>query len=159
VLFRSCATGALSAAHVPPLAGLDTFKGETYHTGRWPSEQNVKFAGKRIGVIGTGSSGIQSIPVIAEQAGPLPVFQRTAHYTIPAGNRPTDRKVVEGARQHWPEIRRIMTTTPIGSPVEASSTSAREHTPGQRRAVFEAAWKKGGLGGVLVESYYDIVTD
>jgi len=157
--FLVCATGALSAAHIPQIPGLDGFEGECYHTGRWPSDKNVSFAGKRVGVIGTGSSGIQSIPVIAEQAAHLTVFQRTAQYTIPAGNRPTDPADVERAHEHWPEIRRIMKSTPIGSPVPASTTSAHEHTPEQRRAVFEAAWKKGGLGGVLVETYYDIVTD
>ncbi len=157
--FLVCATGALSAAHIPPIPGLDSFAGECYHTGRWPNDKSVSFAGKRVAVIGTGSSGIQSIPVIAEQAAHLTVFQRTAQYTIPAGNRPTDPADVERAHNQWPEIRRIMKSTPIGSPVPASTTSAREHTPEQRRAVFEAAWKKGGLGGVLVESYYDIVTD
>lgn len=154
-----CATGALSATHIPPLPGLDSFAGECYHTGRWPADKAVSFTGKRVGVIGTGSSGIQSIPVIAQQAAHLTVFQRTAQYTIPAGNRPTDPADVARAHNEWPEIRRIMKSTPIGSPVPASTTSAREHTPEQRRAVFEAAWQKGGLGGVLVESYYDIVTD
>ncbi len=157
--FLVCATGALSAAHIPPLPGLDSFAGECYHTGRWPADKAVSFGGKRVGVIGTGSSGIQSIPVIAQQAAHLTVFQRTAQYTIPAGNRPTDPADVARAHKEWPEIRRIMKSTPIGSPVPASTTSAREHTPAQRRAVFEAAWKQGGLGGVLVESYYDIVTD
>lgn len=84
--FLVCATGALSTAHTPPLPGLECFAGECYHTGRWLADKVVSFAGKRSGVISTGSSGIQSIPVIAKQAPHLTVFQRTAQYTIPAGN-------------------------------------------------------------------------
>ena len=77
------ATGCLSSANMPKFAGIDTFQGETYHTGHWPHE-GVDFSGKRVGVIGTGSSAIQSIPIIAQQAAHLYVFQRTPNYTIPA---------------------------------------------------------------------------
>src|SRR5205085_1067691 len=72
--------------NIPDSAGRDSFEGATYHTGRWPHE-GVDFTGKRVGVIGTGSSAIQSIPIIAEQAAQLYVFQRTASYSVPAANR------------------------------------------------------------------------
>ena len=83
------ATGCLSSANMPEFAGIDSFQGETYHTGHWPHE-GVDFSGKRVGVIGTGSSAIQSIPIIAQQAAHLYVFQRTPNYTIPAHNGPLD---------------------------------------------------------------------
>ena len=83
------ATGCLSSTNTPQFPGLDTFGGPTFHTGRWPHEP-VDFTGQRVGVIGTGSSGIQSIPVIAEQARALFVFQRTATYSVPAHNHPLE---------------------------------------------------------------------
>src|SRR6187200_2906140 len=83
--FVVLATGCLSNARMPEIKGLDGFKGKVYHTGHWPHE-TVDFTGQRVGVIGTGSSGIQSVPVIAEQASHLTVFQRTANFSIPARN-------------------------------------------------------------------------
>ncbi|HEX7824890.1 MAG TPA: NAD(P)/FAD-dependent oxidoreductase, partial [Mycobacterium sp.] len=85
--FCVMATGPLSAALTPDFNGLNTFGGEVFHTAHWPQEP-VDFTGKRVAVIGTGSSGIQSVPVIAEQAAELYVFQRTPNYSVPAGNRP-----------------------------------------------------------------------
>ena len=93
VTARFClmATGPLSAAMTPEFAGLDSFAGQIYHTAHWPHDP-VDFTGKRVAVIGTGSSGIQSIPIIAEQAAQLYVFQRTPNYSVPAGNKPLDRR-------------------------------------------------------------------
>ena len=83
------ATGCLSTTHTPKFEGLDSFTGPIYHTGEWPHEP-VDFSGQQVGVIGTGASAIQSIPIIAEQAAHLYVFQRTPHYTVPAWNRPLE---------------------------------------------------------------------
>ena len=85
--FVVLATGCLSNARMPDIKGLDRFKGKVYHTGHWPHEP-VDFTGQRVAVIGTGSSGIQAVPVIAEQAKHLTVFQRTANFSIPAHNGP-----------------------------------------------------------------------
>jgi cation diffusion facilitator CzcD-associated flavoprotein CzcO len=85
--FLITAVGCLSSANIPNMPGLDSFGGQWFHTGQWPHE-GVDFSGKRVGVIGTGSTGIQAIPVIAEQAAHLTVFQRTANYSIPARNAP-----------------------------------------------------------------------
>ena len=85
--FLICAVGALFVANKPDYPGIDDFAGECYHTGRWPHEP-VSFAGKRVGVIGTGSSGVQSIPEIAKEAAHVTVFQRTPQYSLPARNRP-----------------------------------------------------------------------
>ena len=91
VTARFCimATGCLSARNTPDFPGLENFRGERFHTGNWPRD-GVNFAGKRVGVVGTGSTGIQAIPVIAEQAAHLFVFQRTAQYSVPARNAPID---------------------------------------------------------------------
>ena len=157
--FLVCAVGALSAAHMPDIAGRDSFKGEVYHTGRWPNDKPVSFKGKRVGIIGTGSSGIQSTPLIARDAAHLTVFQRTPQYSVPAGNTPTDKALVAEARANWPKFREIMLATPIGAPEVPSTIRACEHTPEQRRATYEAAWQKGGLGPILVSTYCDILTD
>ena len=157
--FLICAVGALSAAHVPKIPGLETFSGECYHTGRWPNDKQIIFAGKRVGIIGTGSSGIQSTPVIAREAAHLTVFQRTPQFTVPAGNRPTDQVLVAEARADWPKFRRVMLSTPIGSPDTPTTVCAREHTPEQRLAVYERAWQKGGIGSILLDTYGDILTD
>jgi cation diffusion facilitator CzcD-associated flavoprotein CzcO len=157
--FLICATGALSATHVPPIPGVDSFKGECYHTGRWPHDRQVVFKGKRVGIIGTGSSGIQSTPVVAREAAHLTVFQRTPQYTVPAGNCPTDQELVADARADWSKYRNLMLATPIGSPEAPSTIRACEHTPEQRRETYERAWQKGGLGPILVSTYCDIVTD
>ncbi len=157
--FLVCAVGALSAAHLPAIPGVESFKGERYHTGRWPNDRQVVFKGKRVGIIGTGSSGIQSTPVVAREADHLTVFQRTPQYTVPAGNCPTDKALVAEARSDWPKFRAIMLSTPIGAPEVPSTIRASEHTPEQRRATYEAAWQKGGLGPILVSTYCDILTD
>jgi cyclohexanone monooxygenase len=85
--FLICAVGALSTANMPDIPGIRDFAGECHHTGRWPHEP-VSFAGKRVAVIGTGSSGVQSIPIIARQAAALTVFQRTPNFSRPATNGP-----------------------------------------------------------------------
>ena len=157
--FLVCAVGALSAAHVPDIPGVQSFKGECYHTGRWPNDQQVVFKGKRVGIIGTGSSGIQSTPVVARDAAHLTVFQRTPQYSVPAGNTPTDQKLVAQARANWPKFRNIMLTTPIGAPDEPTTIRACDHTAEQRAVTYEAAWKQGGLGPILVSTYCDILTD
>ncbi|MSR13925.1 MAG: NAD(P)/FAD-dependent oxidoreductase [Gammaproteobacteria bacterium] len=157
--FLVCAVGALSAAHVPDIPGVASFKGECYHTGRWPNDRQVVFKGKRVGIIGTGSSGIQSTPMVAREASHLTVFQRTPQYSVPAGNTPTDQVLVAEARKDWSKFRNIMLTTPIGAPDMPTTIRACDHTPEQRRETYEAAWRIGGLGPILVSTYCDILTD
>src|SRR3954471_22280752 len=99
------ATGCLSNARTPDFKGLGDFKGQVYHTGHWPHEP-VDFTGKKVGVIGTGSSAIQSVPVIAAQASHLTVFQRTANFSIPARNAPLTREERARWRENYPELRR-----------------------------------------------------
>jgi cyclohexanone monooxygenase len=100
------ATGCLSNARMPDIRGLSSFNGKVYHTGHWPHEP-VDFKGLRVGVIGTGSSGIQSVPVIAEQASHLTVFQRTANFSIPARNAALTPQERDSFRSNYPEFRRV----------------------------------------------------
>src|SRR4051794_38800930 len=104
--FVILATGCLSNARMPDIKGLSDFNGKVYHTGHWPHER-VDFTGLRVGLIGTGSSGIQSVPVIAEQADHLTVFQRTANFSIPARNAPLTNEERQTFRQNYSEIRRV----------------------------------------------------
>ena len=97
------ATGCLSAANIPDIPGADSFEGPTFHTGRWPHEP-VDFTGQRVGIIGTGSSAIQSIPIIAEQAAELTVFQRTPTFTVPAWNEPLDPVEVKEIKSEYAQL-------------------------------------------------------
>ncbi|MBQ0799116.1 MAG: NAD(P)/FAD-dependent oxidoreductase [Porticoccaceae bacterium] len=155
--FLICALGTLSQTNMPDIAGFESFAGECYHTGHWPQEK-VEFAGKRVGVIGTGSSGIQAIPVIAEEAAHLTVFQRTPQFTIPAGNRPLDPAFVSEARKNWATVRDQMMKSPLGAPYPAPKLSSRDHSAEQRRELYEKLWRKGGLS-ILFDSYSDILTN
>ena len=154
--FVIMATGPLSAALTPDFPGLDTFAGEIYHTAHWPHE-GVDFTGKRVAVIGTGSSGVQSIPVIAEQAEQLYVFQRTPNYSVPAGNRPlTDDEIAE-IKANYAERRRMSWRSGGGSPHVAHPKLTMEATPEERREAFETRWQ---LGGVLFsKTFADQMTD
>jgi cyclohexanone monooxygenase len=138
------AVGCLSTANHPRFPGQDNFQGLSLHTGNWPRDP-VDFTGKRVAVIGTGASGIQAIPVIAEQAAHLTVFQRTAQFTIPAENGPLDEDFVTLWKRNYPEWRRRARHSAAGFPYTASITSALEVSAAERRAAFEAAWGAGGF--------------
>ncbi len=142
--FLITAVGCLSTANIPNIPGLQDFAGDWYHTGQWPHE-GVDFTGKRAGVIGTGSTGIQAIPVIAETAAQLTVFQRTANYSVPARNVPLTPGFKDWVRANAAEIRRATQATPNGHPFFISERLARDTPEEERRAVYETAWEKGGL--------------
>jgi len=142
--FVVMATGPLSSPLQPDIAGLDTFAGETYHTAHWP-HGGVDFTGKRVAVIGTGSSGIQSIPIIAGQAEQLYVFQRTPNYSVPAGNRPLSADEVTQAKATYAERRRKSWLSGGGSPHVAHPKLTMEATPQERREAFEKRWELGGV--------------
>jgi cation diffusion facilitator CzcD-associated flavoprotein CzcO len=147
--FLICAVGALSTANMPDIPGIRDFAGETYHTGRWPHEP-VTFEGKRVAVIGTGSSGIQSIPEIAKEAEHVTVLQRTAQFAFPAGNRPITSEEMANARANWDTFREKMLASVGGFPFDPNpSRSALEDTPEQRQALYEELWQRGGFGFFL----------
>nr|WP_246516397.1 alpha/beta hydrolase fold domain-containing protein [Salicibibacter cibarius] len=148
------AVGVLSASNIPNIKGIDQFKGALYHTGEWPHEK-VDFKGKRVGVIGTGSSGIQAIPVIAQEAGHLTVFQRTPQYSSPAHNHPLDSETIHKTKENFNEIRETMYTSMHGVPSSASTRAAVQDTPEERERIYEKAWQEGGLFSLLY-TYSDI---
>jgi cation diffusion facilitator CzcD-associated flavoprotein CzcO len=138
------ATGSLSAATVPDIPGLGEFTGRWFHTGLWPHEE-VDFAGRRVGVIGTGSSGIQSTPVIARQAAHLYVFQRTPNFSIPANNRPHTPESRAAYKATYAERRRKSLESGGGSPLEPYPKNTLEVTSALRRSVYEKRWEFGGV--------------
>ncbi|WP_281417388.1 flavin-containing monooxygenase [Plastoroseomonas hellenica] len=142
--FLITAVGCLSTANVPKIPGLESFAGSWYHTGEWPHE-GVDFRGKRVGQIGTGSTGIQAVPVIAATAQHLTVFQRTANYSVPARNAPLDAAFKRWVKDNYDAIRDVTRATTNGHPFTISDRSALEVTPEERQALYEQAWEKGGL--------------
>jgi cation diffusion facilitator CzcD-associated flavoprotein CzcO len=143
--FLITAVGCLSAANVPDIPGLAGFSGQWHHTGRWPHE-GVDFTGKRVGLIGTGSTGMQAAPVIAAQAAHLTVFQRTANYSIPSRNRPLSADDWGDIQKNYEAIRAKTFTNTNGHPFEVFDKSALDVSPDERNARYERAWAEGGLG-------------
>jgi cyclohexanone monooxygenase len=151
------ATGCLSNARMPDIKGLDSFKGKAYHTGHWPHEP-VDFTGLRVGVIGTGSSAIQSVPVIAEQAKHLTVFQRTPNYSIPARNAELTEQERRKFRRNYPEIRRFAREeAKNGIYTDIPDRGAFDDGDNARRARYEARWQRGGL--TFMSVYNDLALD
>jgi cation diffusion facilitator CzcD-associated flavoprotein CzcO/acetyl esterase/lipase len=142
------ASGCLSMPKSPDIEGAGRFTGEVYFTSRWPHE-GVDFTGKRVAVIGTGSSGIQSIPLIAEQASQLTVFQRTANFSIPAGNGPASAERLAQLDQDREGYRHAARFSPGGSPGDATDVLGLTASEEVRRERFEAAWDRGELFGIL----------
>jgi cyclohexanone monooxygenase len=139
------ATGCLSNARMPDIKGLADFKGKVYHTGHWPHER-IDFTGRRVGVIGTGSSAIQSVPIIAEEASHLTVFQRTANFSIPARNAALSAQERQSWRADYPEIRRkAREETRNGIFTEVPDRGALDDGDNERRARYEQRWARGGL--------------
>jgi cyclohexanone monooxygenase len=139
------ATGCLSAPNLPAFEGRDSFDGPTYLTGLWPHE-DVDFTGRRVAVIGTGSSAVQSIPIIARQAAQLTVFQRTANYAVPAHNRPLEPDAVRAIKADYAGMRARAWRNPTGIDFRYHHQSAIAATPEQWQHEYEARWRDGGLG-------------
>jgi cation diffusion facilitator CzcD-associated flavoprotein CzcO len=155
--FVVMATGCLSSSKLPEIPGLDTFRGATYHTAHWPHE-GVDFTGLRVGLIGTGSSGVQSIPVIAEQAADLTVFQRTPAYSLPARNRKLRPQEVADMKAHYRDFRQAQRESGFGVPTPVPTKSALEVSGAERDRTFEVAWESGSLVNLLT-AYKDLATD
>lgn len=148
------ATGCLSAAQIPNIPGLKSFHGHVYHTGNWPHEP-VSFAGQRVGVIGTGSSGIQVIPEIAMQAGHLYVFQRTPNYSVPARNRPMDAEYESSWKAEYAERRKKARAMSAGILWDQGDKSALAVSPEERLQEYERRWAAGGTG--IMAAYSDLL--
>ncbi|MDG1877621.1 MAG: NAD(P)/FAD-dependent oxidoreductase [Acidimicrobiales bacterium] len=156
--FVVMATGCLSAANVPDIEGRDGFGGRTFHTGRWPHE-GVDFSGRRVAVIGTGSSAVQSIPFIAAEADRLTVFQRTATWAVPAHNEPLDPAVVAEIKADyaaWRETARDSSSA-FGGYYPRREVSALDADDAELAGQFDERWEVGGLS--FLRAYNDLLLD
>jgi cation diffusion facilitator CzcD-associated flavoprotein CzcO len=156
--FLISAVGCLSSANVPSIPGLDRFTGDWYHTGAWP-HSGVDFSGRRVGLIGTGSTGIQATPVIAAEAEHLTVFQRTPNYTVPARNTPLSTEQLAEIKANYGEIRRKARESFGGFPYDPSDKSAMEVTPEERQATYEQLWAEEGGFKFIYGSYNDLLSN
>jgi len=142
--FLIMATGQLSAARRPEFPGLERFKGEWVETQHWPQDREVKLAGRRVGIIGTGSSGVQAIPVVAQAANHLYVFQRTPKFSIPAHNGAIDGTVWSSVKRNVKAERAKLFETPGAGHMPVPRGAANDFTPEQQQAILEDYWAKGG---------------
>ena len=154
--FCVMASGVLSTPNLPDIPGRDTFAGDTYHTGRWPHE-GVDFTGLKVAVIGTGSSGIQCIPLIAKQAEHVTVFQRTSNYAVPAGNRPLGRDELNEVKSRYGELRAASKKGFTALPFIPAGRSALAVSDREREEVYEHWWRNHGLGfqGAFADVLFD----
>jgi cyclohexanone monooxygenase len=152
--FCIMATGCLSAAKLPEIPGLADFRGNTYHTGKWPHE-SVDFTGQAVGVIGTGSSAIQSIPVIAAQAAQLHVFQRTPNFSIPARNAPLDAETEAAWKSDYAALRSRAKAMRSGILYPFNDQPALEASPEEHLKQYGARWEHGGLG--FIAAFNDLI--
>jgi cyclohexanone monooxygenase len=144
--FCIMATGCLSVPQTPNIIeGLETFKGRWFQTSRWP-QACIDFRGQRVGIIGTGSSAIQSIPIIARQAAHLCVFQRTPNFSVPAHNSALDPAYEQRVKADYVGFRRKARESRIGIAIERNEESALEASPERRAQEYQARWQRGGIG-------------
>ncbi len=154
--FCVMASGCLSSPNLPDMAGRDTFSGDMYHTGRWPHE-GVDFTGRKVAVIGTGSSGIQSIPLIAQQAAHVTVFQRTPNYAVPASNRPLEPRELKDVKSRYKEIRAQAKKGIPALPVKPAGPSALAVSDEEREETYEYWWQNSGLAfqGTFADVFFN----
>jgi len=157
--FCIAAVGCLSMPRVPDYKGIHDFKGPHYHTGAWPKE-GVDFTGKRVAVMGIGSTGIQAIPMIAKQAAHLVVLQRTPNFSLPARNGTLDPAVVKEIKSHYAQMRQRARYMPSGNTYIGDwmgTKSALEVSEEERNAEYEKRWQLGGAK--MLVAYKDIATN
>jgi cation diffusion facilitator CzcD-associated flavoprotein CzcO len=155
--FLVAATGVLSVPHFPDVAGREDFAGESYHTGLWPATP-VDFAGKRVAVMGTGSSGVQIVPLVAREAASLTVYQRTANWCTPLNNAPITPDEQARLRAEFDTIRETLNTSPHGFLHPAHDRATFDDSDEERRAVFEKMWNSPGFSK-LTSNYTDLLLD
>ncbi|WP_019874801.1 flavin-containing monooxygenase [Sporichthya polymorpha] len=154
--FLIAAVGGLSSPQIPDLPGIESFQGEIHHPGAWPHD-GVDLAGKRVGIIGTGSSGVQMIPLVAQEADHLTVFQRTPCYSIPAGNRPLTEEELAQVKATYPELRQAGLRASNSQVYPTEGRPMLADPPELRQEVLRRYWADGGLG--IARAYTDTSTD
>ncbi|MGW6061765.1 flavin-containing monooxygenase [Streptomyces sp. NPDC055189] len=155
--FVVLATGCMSAVKEPDIPGVAAFGGQALHTADWPHE-GVDLTGRRVAVIGTGCSGVQAIPLLAEQAAAVTVFQRTPVYALPAHNRALSAEENAELKARYPQFRIAQRKSRGGTVFEPPTRSALEADEAERTATYAAAWETGVLSGLL-RTYNDILVD
>jgi cation diffusion facilitator CzcD-associated flavoprotein CzcO len=155
--FLISAVGCLSAPNVPFFPGLDSFRGEVYQTARWPHE-GVEMKGRRVAVVGTGSTGVQAIPLLAEQAEHVYVFQRTPNFSMPARNAPLDEGTVDEVMLTYDRRRDAARAGAWGVPVLKQIKPYGEYDDRERTEILESGWREGGASGAL-RAFSDILTN
>ena len=150
------AAGCLSTPRRPGLKGLDSYQGKWYHTGLWP-KQGVDFTGKTVGIIGTGSTGIQTIPKVAEQAKHLTVFQRTANFCIPSWDGPLDPQLEREIKQHYRHHRQFARQSDAGDIYFCNPQTTKDVTAQERETIFEQRWAEGGFN--MQVAFSDLMFD
>jgi cation diffusion facilitator CzcD-associated flavoprotein CzcO len=151
------ATGMLSYPHFPAVPGREDFGGESHHTGLWPHDP-VDFAGKRVAVVGTGSSGVQVIPAIAEQAASLTVYQRTPNWCTPLNNRPITADEQRDLRERYEVIRETLDMSATGFLLPPPDLDSAAHSEAERQAFFQQVWDSPGFGKLLL-NYKDLTSN
>lgn len=149
--------GQLSAPKLPEYPGQDLFAGETITSAEWPRDREVSFDGKRVGIIGTGSSGMQMTPLIAQSAAHVTVFQRTANYSVPAANAPLTEDEDRRVKESYEERRQLMRNSPTGLGFKPGKIKTLEVSDAEREKAFEEAYHRLGFGFAL--TYPDILLD
>jgi len=149
--------GVLSQPIWPNIPGVETFRGEKHHTAHWPKE-GVDFAGKRVGLIGLGASGIQVVPTIAPQVGELFVFQRTPNFIVETNNEKVSAEWMQYVREHYDEIFEQAARHPFGVAMEYAEKSALEVSPDERERIFQSKWNEGGFH-FANECFNDLATN
>jgi len=155
--FLIAATGSLSVPYIPDIAGRDDFRGEQYHPARWPHTA-VDFVGKRVAVVGTGSSGVQVMPVIVDDVAQVTVFQRTPTWCTPLNNRPITEDEQAQLRKDFESLREVLHTSTSGFHHELHDRSAFDDTKEERWAFFERLWNSPGFTK-LTSNYRDVMLD
>ena len=148
--------GLLSATNTPKFKGIDSFKGQVLHTGAWP--EGIDLKGKRVGVIGTGSTGVQVITATAPIAGHLTVFQRSPQYVVPIGNTPQDEATIAQQKANYDDIWKQVKSSVVAFGFQESTVPAETASPEERERVFEAAWQRGGGFYFMFGTFCDIAT-
>jgi cyclohexanone monooxygenase len=151
------AVGLLSATNLPKIDGMDSFAGKIYHTSRWP--EGVELAGKRVGVVGNGSTGVQVITAIAPIVGHLTVFQRSPQYSVPVGNGPLSEADMAEIKASYPKIWDGVKNSSLAFGFEESTRPVASVSPEERTRIFDKAWAKGGGFRFMFETFGDIATD
>ncbi|MES2512378.1 MAG: NAD(P)/FAD-dependent oxidoreductase [Pseudomonadota bacterium] len=159
------AVGPLSATRMPNIAGIEDFKGESFHTSRWPRDpsdpngaQQIDFSNKRVGVIGTGATGVQVIPIVAKSAKELVVFQRSPNWCTPLGNTPITEDEMVKLRSEYEKILAFVSSTPTGFPYERNMKKGSQTTPEERQELFESLYDMPGYG-IWLSGYRDLLTN